>query len=121
MRCGRPGCRNSSSLGDGWTCSGCPICAAAGVANLELTDKLDLVPNAGETGLYFRTKLAKALAAHANVGDVRGNGLLAAVVFVADKADRVFFEPGKKISHSVRCSICKVSCEAVSRLTLAGV
>ena len=48
------------SLGHGWTYSAHPICAAAGVANLELIDELDLVTNAGETGAYFRAELAKA-------------------------------------------------------------
>ena len=42
------------ALGHGWTYSAHPICTAAGVANLELIDKLDLVTNAGETGAYFR-------------------------------------------------------------------
>ena len=35
------------SLGHGWTYSAHPICVAAGVANLELIDELDLVTNAG--------------------------------------------------------------------------
>ncbi|TIS15678.1 MAG: aminotransferase class III-fold pyridoxal phosphate-dependent enzyme, partial [Mesorhizobium sp.] len=48
------------SLGHGWTYSAHPICVAAGVANLELIDEMDLVRNAGETGAYFRAELTKA-------------------------------------------------------------
>src|SRR5205807_673613 len=47
------------SLGHGWTYSAHPICAAAGIANLELIDQLDLVANARETGAHFRSALKK--------------------------------------------------------------
>jgi L-2,4-diaminobutyrate transaminase len=93
------------SFGHGWTYSAHPICAAAGVANLELIDRLDLVSNAGQTGLYFRTELAKALNDQPNVGDVRGEGLLAAVEFVSDKDDRVFFDPAQKVGPRVAAAL----------------
>ncbi len=89
------------SLGHGWTYSAHPICTAAGIANLELIDRLDLVTNARVTGAYFRNALSQAVGGHANVGEVRGDGLLAAVEFVADKDDRVFFDPSKKIGPQI--------------------
>ncbi|RCS23014.1 aspartate aminotransferase family protein [Phyllobacterium salinisoli] len=94
-------------IGHGWTYSAHPICAAAGVANLELIDKLDLVSNAGETGAYFRQSLSNALADHPNVGDVRGDGMMAAVEFVADKDDRVFFDPTLKIGGKVATALAE--------------
>lgn len=93
------------SFGHGWTYSAHPICAAAGVANLELIDKLDLVSNARDTGAYFRKGLAEGLAGHPNVGDVRGEGLLAAVEFVAHKDDRVFFDPAKKVGPQIAAAL----------------
>jgi L-2,4-diaminobutyrate transaminase len=93
------------SLGHGWTYSAHPICAAAGVANLELIDELDLVKNAGETGAYFRAELKKAVGAHKNVGEVRGDGMLAAVEFVADRDDRIFFDPALKIGPQVATAL----------------
>lgn len=93
------------AIGHGWTYSSHPICAAAGVANLELIDKLDLVSNAGETGAYFRRKLADAVAGHKHVGDVRGDGLMAAVEFVEDKDDRAFFDPSRKIGPQVASAL----------------
>jgi L-2,4-diaminobutyrate transaminase len=93
------------SLGHGWTYSAHPICAAAGVANLDLIDKLELVSNARDTGLHFRTELASALADHKNVGDVRGDGMLAAVEFVADRDDRVFFDPAQKVGPRVAAAL----------------
>jgi L-2,4-diaminobutyrate transaminase len=85
------------AIGHGWTYSSHPLGAAAGVANLELIDRLDLVSNAGAVGAYFRKSLADALADHPMVGDVRGDGLLAALEFVADKDDRVFFDAALKV------------------------
>ena len=93
------------SLGHGWTYSAHPICAAAGVANLELIDEMDLVGNAAEIGAYFRAELARAVGEHPNVGEVRGEGLLAAVEFVADRDDRVFFDAAKKVGPRIAAAL----------------
>ncbi|MGQ2904193.1 MAG: aspartate aminotransferase family protein [Neoaquamicrobium sediminum] len=93
------------SLGHGWTYSAHPICAAAGVANLELIDELDLVTNAGEIGAYFRAALADAVGEHVNVGEVRGDGLMAAVEFVEDRDDRKFFDASRKIGPQVAAAL----------------
>lgn len=95
------------AIGHGWTYSAHPICAAAGIANLGLIDELDLVTNAGETGAYFRAKLTDALAGHANVGEVRGDGMLAAVEFVEDKDDRKFFDSARKVGPQVATALAE--------------
>ncbi|MEZ5803827.1 MAG: aspartate aminotransferase family protein [Rhizobiaceae bacterium] len=92
-------------IGHGWTYSAHPICAAAGIANLELIDSLELVKNAGEVGAYFRKALADAVGGHANVGEVRGDGLMAAVEFVEDRDDRTFFDPARKIGAQVAAAL----------------
>ena len=92
-------------IGHGWTYSAHPICAAAGVANLKLIDELKLVQNAGETGAYFRAGLVEALGDHANVGEVRGDGLMAAIEFVEDRDDRRFFDPARKIGPAVAAAL----------------
>ncbi|APX25393.1 MAG: aspartate aminotransferase family protein [Rhodobacteraceae bacterium] len=79
-------------LGHGWTYSAHPIGAAAGIANLELIDKLGLVQNAGDTGAYFVGAMRDALADHPHVGEVRGEGMLCAVEMVADRETRRFFD-----------------------------
>jgi len=96
-------------IGHGWTYSAHPIGAAAGVANLELIDKLGLVENAGKTGAYFKAALADAFADHPNVGDIRGEGLLCAVEFVADKDSRTFFDPSKKVGAQVATALLNES------------
>ncbi len=94
-------------IGHGWTYSAHPIGAAAGIANLKLIDDLDLVSNAGETGAYLRGAMADALAGHAHVGDVRGEGMLCAVEFVEDRDNRMFFDPGRKIGPAVAAALLK--------------
>ncbi|PWC32843.1 aspartate aminotransferase family protein [Azospirillum sp. TSO35-2] len=92
-------------IGHGWTYSAHPLCAAAGVANLELIDRLDLVTNARETGGYFRAALADALGGHRLVGEVRGEGMLAAVEFVADRDERRFFPAEAKVGPRLSAAL----------------
>ena len=89
------------AIGHGWTYSSHPLCAAAGVANLELVDEMGLVENAGTVGTYFRQALSQALGGHRHVGEIRGEGLMAAVELVRDRDDRAFFEPGEKVAIRV--------------------
>jgi L-2,4-diaminobutyrate transaminase len=95
------------ALGHGWTYSAHPICVAAAVANLELIDKLGLIENAGKIGAYLRSELVKAVGDHKNVGEVRGEGMLAAIEFVADRDDRVFFDTAKKVGPQVAAALAE--------------
>ena len=88
-------------IGHGWTYSAHPIGAAAGVANLKLLDNLDLVTNAGDVGQYLNTAMAEALGGHANVGDIRGEGMLCAVELVKDRDDRVFLDAADKVAPRI--------------------
>ncbi|SNY92997.1 L-2,4-diaminobutyrate transaminase [Cohaesibacter sp. ES.047] len=89
------------AIGHGWTYSAHPICAAAGVANLKLIDEMNIVSNAKETGAYFNQSLKDALSDISIVGDVRGEGIMAAVEFVKDKDTRTFFDPSDKVGYQV--------------------
>ena len=95
------------AIGHGWTYSAHPIGAAAGVANLKLIDEMGLVENAGKVGSYFKTAMTNAIANHANVGDVRGEGLMLAVEFVEDKEARSFFDPSKTMGAKVAGALLK--------------
>ena len=99
------GADENGPIGHGWTYSAHPICAAAGVANLKLIDKLDLVTNAGEVGTYLNAAMTDALSDHLNVGDVRGEGMLCALEFVKDKNNRVFFDAAEKIGPQVAATL----------------
>jgi L-2,4-diaminobutyrate transaminase len=92
-------------IGHGWTYSSHPICAAAGIANLELIDELGLVENAGTVGAYLKKSLNEALGDHPLVGDIRGEGMLAAVELVEDKATRKLFDPAKKVGPQAAAAL----------------
>jgi L-2,4-diaminobutyrate transaminase len=99
------GTDENGPIGHGWTYSAHPIGAAAGIANLKLIDQLQLINNAGNVGQYLNEQMTTALASHPNVGDVRGEGMLCAVEFVADKEKRQFFEPSKKIGPQIAAAL----------------
>ena len=94
-------------IGHGWTYSAHPICAAAGVANLQLIDNLDLVNNAGAAGAHLNEAMHQALADHPHVGDIRGAGLTCAVELVQNKTRHEFYDPAKKIGPSIAAEMVK--------------
>ncbi|GGG84834.1 aspartate aminotransferase family protein [Salipiger pallidus] len=99
------GTDENGPIGHGWTYSAHPIGAAAGVANLKLIDELNLVQAAGDTGAYFQNALKDALGNHAKVGEIRGEGLMAAVEFVADRDNRTFFDASEKVGPRVAAAL----------------
>lgn len=99
------GTDENGPIGHGWTYSAHPIGAAAGIANLKLIDELNLVQNAGETGAYLRHTMKEAIGDHPHVGDIRGEGMLMAVEFVKDKADRTFFEASDKMGYKLAAAL----------------
>lgn len=81
----------------GYTYSAHPLCAAAGVANLEILEEERIFDHVRETGPRLRQALAERLDTHPQVGEVRGDGMLAAVEFVADRGQKLRFDPAEKI------------------------
>jgi L-2,4-diaminobutyrate transaminase len=67
------------------------------VANLKLLDSLGLVANAGDVGPYLTRTMAEAVGEHANVGEVRGEGMLSAVELVKNRDTREGFDPAEKV------------------------
>ena len=103
------GTDENGPIGHGWTYSAHPIGAAAGVANLELIDKLGLIDNAGTVGTYLNAQMRAALGDHPNVGDVRGIGMICAVEFVADKDSRTFYDASDKIGPQISAKLLEQS------------
>lgn len=86
-------------LGHGWTYSAHPIGTAAGIANLELIDRLNLVANARETGGYLHRTMREALERCERIGEVRGEGMMCAIEFVQDNHKPA--DPSQSISAQV--------------------
>jgi adenosylmethionine-8-amino-7-oxononanoate aminotransferase len=80
----------------GHTTSLHPVGAAAALANLDLLEGEGLLGRAAEIGPGFQRALREAVGDHPLVGEVRGEGLIAAVEIVADRETRRPFPPERK-------------------------
>ena len=78
-----------AAIGHGYTYSGHPVGAAAALACLAETQKLDVKVNAAARGTELYQGLLALQAKHALIGDVRGgHGLMCALELVADRASK---------------------------------
>lgn len=91
----------NEELVHGYTYSGHPVASAVALKNLEVIEKLGLVPRVKNSiGPYLQRRLRETFADHPLVGEVRGIGLLAAIELVPDKNKRAFFpDPGMVGTH----------------------
>lgn len=89
------------AMGHGWTYSGHPICAAAALANLDILERENITANAADVGTYLNAQLRQTFEGHPLVGEVRGDGMLAALEFMADKEARTPFDPTLKVGPKV--------------------
>jgi adenosylmethionine-8-amino-7-oxononanoate aminotransferase len=85
----------------GATYDGHPLCSAAGLANLEIIERENLVERCRTVGAYMQQGL-KTLLEHPIVGDVRGVGLVAGIEYVRDKATKEWFPPAVGAAARVR-------------------
>lgn len=69
----------------GLTYNNHPTCCAAGLANLDIIERENLVENARTTGAYLLERLKKSFSDSPIVGEVRGIGMLAALEIVRDR------------------------------------
>lgn len=72
----------------GFTYSGHPVSCAAGLKNIEIMEREDLLANAMTVGAYFQTRM-RALEDLPLIGNVRGMGLMLCVESVSDKVTKV--------------------------------
>lgn len=100
----QPVADQSSSIGafgHGFTASGHPVATAVALENLNIIEERDLVGNAARLSPILQGKL-REFSDHPLVGEVRGEGFIAAVELVANKATRTPFDPvgaiGRKLA-----------------------
>ncbi len=84
---------HSGPVMHGFTYSGHPVGGAVAMANLDIIENEQMVENAAQMGPYLRQCLRQRIGDHPFVGDIRGEGLMIGVEFVADKQTRRFFAP----------------------------
>lgn len=85
-------------FGHGFTYTGHPVAAAAGLASLGVIEKEGLVDNAANVGAHLQDKLRATFASHPLVGEVRGLGLIAGIELVKDKDAKKPFDPAKGVA-----------------------
>jgi L-2,4-diaminobutyrate transaminase len=85
----------------GYTFSAHPVCAAAALVNLDIIERERLTDNAAEVGAYFLDKLRNAFTGRPYVAEVRGAGLLVAVEFAQDPAQKQRFDADRKVGQQL--------------------
>lgn len=84
-------------FGHGYTYSAHPLCAAAGVANLEIVERERLIEHVAEVGPYLQLRLQETFVGRPFVAEVRGAGLLAAIEFAEDPRAKRRFDPSRLV------------------------
>jgi adenosylmethionine-8-amino-7-oxononanoate aminotransferase len=74
-----------ATISHGYTYSGHPVGAAAALATLKETVRLDVAENAALRGKELLDGLNELMIRHALIGDARGQGLMAALELVSDR------------------------------------
>ena len=85
-------------VGHGFTYSGHPVSAAAGLETLRLYSEEGLLENGRRMGDRLLAALC-AVSEHPLIGDARGRGLLAALELVCDKDTKAKFDPALKLGQ----------------------
>jgi adenosylmethionine-8-amino-7-oxononanoate aminotransferase len=76
-----------------FTYTGHPAGAAAGLANIEIMERENLVENARARGEQLKDRLLEMQEKHPVIGDVRGAGLIQGLELVKDRKTREHFDP----------------------------
>lgn len=85
----------------GYTYSGHPVTAAAGLAALEIYEEENVLFNCNEMSKYLINKLNEVKEASSIIADVRGRGLLIGIELVKDNKKNILFEPSERIANRI--------------------
>ncbi len=97
----KQGSAKYGSFAHGYTYAGHPIGAAVAMANLDIIENENLVQKSAEHGAYFHQRLQDSVGNKPYVGQIRGQGMLAAVQLMQDAGSKMFFDPATKIAPQV--------------------
>ena len=82
-----------SELRSGSTYGGHTVACAATLANIAIIERENLVDHAAQMGIYLKDKLDGLSQKYAIIGDVRGIGLLWAIMLVVDRSTQQALDP----------------------------
>jgi adenosylmethionine-8-amino-7-oxononanoate aminotransferase len=86
----------------GHTYMGHPMAAAAALAVQETIRRENLLENVRAMGEQLDRRLRERLGQHANVGDIRGRGLLRGVELVSDRRTKEPFDPDRRLHKRIK-------------------
>ena len=89
------------AFGHGYTFSAHPLCATAALANLDILEREQIFQHVAQTAPYFLQKLKGAFEGRPYVAEVRGVGLLGAIEFAQDPAQKARFNPDLKVGPRI--------------------
>ena len=86
-------------VGHGYTYTAHPVGAAAAIACLKETERLDVKTNAAARGTQMFEGVKRLMEKHSAIGDVRGgHGLMTGIEFVKDRATKAPMDPSFGLS-----------------------
>ena len=94
--------RGSGVFLHGFTYQAHPVTTAAGNAVLDYVEKHKLFELVDEAGHTLRARIAAALEDHANIGEIRGMGLLLGVEFTKDRTTREPFPREMNVAGKIQ-------------------
>ena len=104
-----------AAIGHGYTYSGHPVGAAAALACLAETKRLNVPVNAAARGTQLHQGLLHLQTQHAAIGDVRGgHGLMCAIELVADRASK------KPADKAVPAKVQEVAYQSGAMVRVSG-
>jgi L-2,4-diaminobutyrate transaminase len=92
------------AFGHGYTYTSHPLAAACALANIEVIERDGLVEQAGRRGEYLNQQMRAAFDGHPLLGEIRGQGLLCAVEFVAQREPLELFDPVGSIAARIEAA-----------------
>ncbi len=105
----------AANIASGYTYSGHPVGAAAGIACLAETRRRDVPVNAAARGTQMHEGVKALMDKHAIIGDVRGgHGLMTAIELVADRTTKA--APDKSVAARVQ----QVAYESGAMIRVSG-
>jgi adenosylmethionine-8-amino-7-oxononanoate aminotransferase len=84
------------------TYTGHPLACAAALAVQRVIRRDHLLANVREQGEYLLRRLQERFGNHPFVGDVRGRGLFQAIEIVADRGNKMPFDPQRKLHAQIK-------------------
>lgn len=91
----------------GYTYSGHPVGCAVAIATIGILKSEGLIERTAKVGEAFLRRLQEELADHPNIGDVRGQGLLVGIEFVANRASKQTFPSSAGLGSRIKAELLR--------------